>query len=705
MAEEEDYDTAARRREEEEERRSTLSESERIRDSRKTASEVLRETYEKARESLEKRAAELDEAFGEEQYELRNKILSLTDEQESLESDIEDIESKIKATEKLIEESGAKTLSWNQLNTAFKKIWNTEVPGYPKFKSSDNEETKEKIKSERKQLGTLTRGPLRSALDDQIKSAARELTDDRSKIEAIKTEVAPIKQQVAQWDETTRGGDTERGDLTSRIQSWDENVTDEEALEWLWDNGFRDEAKAVGELDRTVTREEDFTEVKFEGSREGRLPLKNKIDQLERRDQIEARQPGPGELDVEPASAGEELSESERIREGLEGIPLRTDEPRDPMQIGLEEGLAAQRERQAQERDRRGQARVTDPRQVVPEFGPGTTKDSDDGGGDPEPEGLDEDTRQYIIDNFSLAGFLLQLPDGELSAEREIPPGSGNMVQIDNVMAYINENGLTNTDEIRSLFLQTQWYNNTEPERRKWQSQWYGEGGKVNQTWADSNANQRALLDDEMDKIRREAGRLGLDLTDEQLWSLAFEAKSMGFDTYEIREKFLETYDQAILNYEKGRIETYRNDIRDEAAEYMDTWTQTDLDDAAKRVYLGETTIEEIEAGIRTEAKAANPALASLIDQGYTPKMYFASYKKEAEDLLERNVDFLGGDRGLYNQLIGTDWSSDGMARPMTRAEFGRTLRSTPEWQYTDNARDSAYDAASQIARMFGGIG
>jgi hypothetical protein len=32
-------------------------------------------------------------------------------------------------------------------------------------------------------------------------------------------------------------------------------------------------------------------------------------------------------------------------------------------------------------------------------------------------------------------------------------------------------------------------------------------------------------------------------------------------------------------------------------------------------------------------------------------------------------------------------------------------LRSTPEWQYTDNARDSAYDAASQIARMFGGIG
>ena len=73
--------------------------------------------------------------------------------------------------------------------------------------------------------------------------------------------------------------------------------------------------------------------------------------------------------------------------------------------------------------------------------------------------------------------------------------------------------------------------------------------------------------------------------------------------------------------------------------------------------------------------------------------------------MLERKVDFLGGDKGLYDQLVGTDWSSDGLARPMTRAEFGRTLRATPEWQYTDNARDAAYDAASQIARMFGAVG
>ena len=402
-------------------------------------------------------------------------------------------------------------------------------------------------------------------------------------------------------------------------------------------------------------------------------------------------------------SAGTELSDSERDREMEIPVDNR-------LAVPEMEGAAIENELDLQEAEIEEAElqesfidRVTDESQMVPEFG-APVSGGGGTGGDPEPGGLDEDTRQYIIDNFSMAGFLLQLPKGQLEAEVEVPPGSGNMVTVDNVMAYIDQNGITDTNQIKGMFLQTQWYKNTEPERRKWQAQWYGEGGEVNQTWADSNANQRALLDDEMDQIRREAKRLGLDLDDEALWNLAFEAKSMGFDTYEIRENFVKTYEDALFASDEGRFEVTRNDIREDAADYMMTWSDEDLDDAARRVYLGETTVEEIEAGLRAEAKAANPALASLIDQGYTPKMYFASYKKEAENLLERNVDFLGKDRGLYDQLTGTEWDKEG-ARPMTRAEFGRTLRATPEWQYTDNARDAAYDAASQIARMFGAIG
>jgi len=418
------------------------------------------------------------------------------------------------------------------------------------------------------------------------------------------------------------------------------------------------------------------------------------------------------EIDVEKERFEERAIEQETLpsfvaeREGIDTEPSERREPREEAQAVPEMEAAAIEAQQAADLEEAAieQERALAEDFAVAEFDVGGEARGDETLDPDGRKGIDDDTRQYIIDNFSMAGFLLKLTDGSLAAMAEVPPGSGNMVKVDNVMAYIDEHGLTDENQIRGLFLQTDWYNNTEPELKEWQQIWYAEGGEGFQTFAESNANQRALLDDKMDSIKRMGEKLGLNLDEEALWKLAYEAQSMGFDTYEIREQFTSTYKDALFASDEGSFEVTRNDIRDEAADYMMTWTDEDLDDAAKRVYLGQTTVKEIEAGIRNEAKAENPALASLIDQGYTPKMYFASYKKEAENLLERKVDFLGGDRGLYDQLTGTEWDTEG-ARPMTRAEFGRTLRGTPEWQYTDNARDSAYDAASQIARMFGAIG
>ena len=129
------------------------------------------------------------------------------------------------------------------------------------------------------------------------------------------------------------------------------------------------------------------------------------------------------------------------------------------------------------------------------------------------------------------------------------------------------------------------------------------------------------------------------------------------------------------------------------------------LNDAAEQVYLGQSTITELEAGMRQQSKNDYPGLASLIDQGYTPRMYFSTFQNQAEKLLGRNVDFMGADSALFTTLSASEVSSDGLKRPMTNSEFGRVVRGMPEWGYTDNARDEAYDATSQITRMFGAVG
>ena len=46
--------------------------------------------------------------------------------------------------------------------------------------------------------------------------------------------------------------------------------------------------------------------------------------------------------------------------------------------------------------------------------------------------------------------------------------------------------------------------------------------------------------------------------------------------------------------------------------------------------------------------------------------------------------------------------ANDGLNRPMTRGEFERYVRSTPEWDTSENARDEAYGTVGTLLNSFG---
>ena len=98
-----------------------------------------------------------------------------------------------------------------------------------------------------------------------------------------------------------------------------------------------------------------------------------------------------------------------------------------------------------------------------------------------------------------------------------------------------------------------------------------------------------------------------------------------------------------------------------------------------------------------------NPALASIIDQGYTPAAYFASYSNIAGNLLERHVDFLSSkDSKMFGDLTGAYLDEDNQQQIMSRTQFEKYIRNTPEWDQTDNARDEAYGTVSNLLSSFG---
>jgi hypothetical protein len=338
-------------------------------------------------------------------------------------------------------------------------------------------------------------------------------------------------------------------------------------------------------------------------------------------------------------------------------------------------------------------------------------------GGPGGPSGLDDDvvfdenTQKYIQENFGMSGYFLKMGSDQLGATIEDPPGSGNMVEVNNIVEYIRDTGISNSEQILTLFQKTNWFKDTSTELKAFQKKWVAAGGTFPpESYEDSPENLRGLLDSKMDALRTERDRLGIsddELNEQDLWEMAYKADSLGFDSTEIRQQFLDAAEDNSFSLDSAtsKLQITRNKIQDYAGKFMMEVDESYLNDAAEQVYLGQSTITELEAGMRQQSKNDYPGLASLIDQGYTPRMYFSTFQNQAEKLLGRNVDFMGADSALFTTLSASEVSSDGLKRPMTNSEFGRVVRGMPEWGYTDNARDEAYDATSQITRMFGAVG
>lgn len=286
------------------------------------------------------------------------------------------------------------------------------------------------------------------------------------------------------------------------------------------------------------------------------------------------------------------------------------------------------------------------------------------------------------------------------------------------ILKYLAETGESNEEEIWRLFASTEWFGEIDATGRDFQEKWHLIGGKAgwvpvlddeNMSW-NMNPDMLAELDSQYDILIREAERLGIPTDDprkkEALMQMAYNAKLTGMDGFEIRQEFLENVDlsfnrQAVT--ESSTFGAIRANLKQRSGKYMLRLSEQAIDDYAQSIYLGEITYDALDAGFMEQAKTNNPAITSLIDQGYTPSAYFSSYAGIASQLLERPVDFMSGqDSRMFGVLTGRGQTDDGNQRILSRNEFERYIRSQPEWETTDNGRNAAYSTVSNLLGSFG---
>ena len=390
-------------------------------------------------------------------------------------------------------------------------------------------------------------------------------------------------------------------------------------------------------------------------------------------------------------SGADDLTESERIREGLDTV--------------AEDEVFAE----------------VDAASLLPMQGVVRPEGDDDGsggggggGGSNVPRGseLSDAAMTYITENFGSVEFFRTFHKDKMNIDT-----NGDGVKDMNVIDWIIENEEENPDVIWGLFQRTDWFAENGPSARQFQMDWAKAGGTddwfpsydPSEGWLNMTPDMEEMLGNTYDGLVLEASRLGIN-TDKvenknAIMQMAYNARQLNMSDYEIKNEFATGFKGA-FNIDKvqgsSTFSAIKQKIKQDAAVYMLKLDDTSITDFANKIYLGKTTYEGLNAMHAQKASDDNPALKSLIDQGYTPSAYFSSYSNVASNLLGRSVDFMGGDSKMFSALTDTMTSGDGLGRPMTRGEFERYVRATPEWDTSDNARDEAYSTVDTVLNSFG---
>ena len=242
------------------------------------------------------------------------------------------------------------------------------------------------------------------------------------------------------------------------------------------------------------------------------------------------------------------------------------------------------------------------------------------------------------------------------------------------------------------------WWRTTAPTKRVW-----------DMLLASDPAKAEVQLQAQMDVLRTEANTLRMTISEERLRQLATDSIVQGWDGTDISRNLLAESQWDAGAAETGAIGANMTSIRQLIDRYMLTYEDAIVEDWARKIYLGEESLDVLAEDFREDAKMNFPTLADKIDRGYTTRQLFSPYAQKIAGMLEvpsTAIDFVNDPK--YTPII--DYvAGDGDRRAMTLSETGEYIRTSeltrPLWEQTDTAKTAAQSFADFIAKKFGGLG
>ncbi len=304
---------------------------------------------------------------------------------------------------------------------------------------------------------------------------------------------------------------------------------------------------------------------------------------------------------------------------------------------------------------------------------------------------LSDEERRFIREEMGNVSFWTQDRDDLMVTT----PDGRRM----NVIKWITEHkGQMPDDEILWWMNQTTYVQNNADGIRERDVAWFDAGPGVREQLLENPGKNGTGFG--RSEILREAQKIGFNWLQDNpalLDKLAYDSYRFGWDGYDVKRALagVNTFESADLA--RGTILANRQSVMDTAARYYMPVSAEGADDMAWDMYLGEETLDSVEAMYREQAKGQFPTLSGLIDQGVSMRAYFDPYKQRIGQLLEMSdVDLMNDPRLQPIMFPGAGGG------PMSLSEAQTFARQLPEWQYTKNAEDAARSMVDNVGRMMG---
>lgn len=233
-------------------------------------------------------------------------------------------------------------------------------------------------------------------------------------------------------------------------------------------------------------------------------------------------------------------------------------------------------------------------------------------------------------------------------------------------------------------YWESEYYKNTltlSDSRIKRKLNQYGVYVKERDAWIDSEIKRLTLTG------------FTLDPKNESLLTLLEDAY-LGADTQS-------QIDGKILAFNAGKtiggsIGSSINDIRTYARSFGMGYSDSDYKRWSEDIFAQRTTAADIQAKIRQDAASMYPAYADALLNGESVDSIGSAYKSSYSTIMEEDPDSVDWTKTPVLKKA-LQFTVGGKPAIMPNWMFEQELRKDPKWQFTNNARDSVYNAVYQV--------